>query len=67
MGMMRFVQERARLRKCGIALTKKEGEYRVTFGMEHPLYVKERSEAVAYYTLDLTDAVETGKRMAEGW
>lgn len=45
------------LRNLGIVIRKRDGEYRVNF--------KGGSEATAYYTDDIQDALDTGKMMAQ--
>lgn len=53
---MTIAQAKAILNPLGIVLVKADDEFRVN--------VRGRSEASAYYTNDLADAVDTGKAMA---
>lgn len=72
MSQSAFQIERSKLRKLGLALTRKDGEYRVTFSLNNVRWMMlshtqklERMEAVAYYSDDLQDIVDTAKRMLE--
>lgn len=72
MSQSAFQIERASLRKLGLSLTRKDGEYRVTYSLDNVRYMLlnysqklERMEAVAYYSDDLQDVVSTAKRMLE--
>lgn len=51
------------LSNIGMVLKKQDGEYRVSFRVDHRC-TRERAESTAYYTDSLTDALETGLRMA---
>jgi hypothetical protein len=53
--MMTLADAKALLRPHGVALTKKDGEYRVGR--------RGGGESAAYYTDDLWDAVATGQRL----
>lgn len=54
-----FTTARIVLARLGIKLTRLDGEYRVTFSNLSP----EQAENVAYYTSDLTDAIQTADAM----
>ncbi|WP_266156792.1 hypothetical protein [Dyella silvatica] len=53
-------QAREELASYGMTLRCTDGEYRVTFKG----WPRERAEAVAHYTDDIDDAVNTGRVMA---
>jgi hypothetical protein len=57
--MMTLTEARQRLTMSGMRLTKRDGEYRVTFAE----LAYAQAEPSAYYTDDLLDAVLTGARM----
>lgn len=53
---MTILQDKDALRRVGVTLRKRDGEYRVNF--------LGGGEATAYYTNDLEDALGTGQRMS---
>lgn len=62
-GRLTLDKVRAELRPLGLVIAKHDGEYRVSFAVT-PTHDRERAEASAYYTDDLSDAWATGLEMA---
>lgn len=64
-------QARLELFPFGMIISKRDGEFRVSFRIRHdggkPEMTNARQEKLAYYTQDIDDAVSTGKVMARDY
>ena len=58
---MTLKQAKAILKTYGLSISKRDGEYRVS----NPSMDWKRREDCAYYTNDITDAVNTAEQMAK--